>query len=101
MPLTNDTKSSILDVAGVLVMSLEIYFVIGTDQGFSPWVKNKYFLEHLCIVAVLLFWWKFMITSSEVSIFSKAECLQPGTLLKMNSYIGFFYQGSLELNMLT
>ena len=40
------------------------------------------------------------ITCLELSIFSKTADLEPATLLKMNSYIGF-YQGSLELNMLT
>ena len=41
--VTNDTKSSISDVAGVLDAPLKICFIIGIYQGFSPHVKNRCF----------------------------------------------------------
>ena len=61
-PLTNGTKNSILGVARVLDTLLKIYFVIGIGiyQGFSSQVKNKCFLEHLCTLADLSLWQKFV-----------------------------------------
>ena len=41
--LTDDTKSSISDIAGALDALLKMYFVIGIYQGFSPHMKNRYF----------------------------------------------------------
>ena len=43
--LTNDTKSSIWDVVGVLDMLLKMYFVIAINiyQRFSLQVNNRYF----------------------------------------------------------
>ena len=42
-PLTNDTKSSISDVAGVLDTLLKMYFIIAIYQVFSPHMKNIHF----------------------------------------------------------
>ena len=41
--LTDDTKSSISDIAGALDALLKMYFVIGIYQGFSPHMKKRYF----------------------------------------------------------
>ena len=41
--LTDDTKSSISDIAGALDALLKMYFVTGIYQGFSPHMKNRYF----------------------------------------------------------
>ena len=62
-PLTNGTKSSILGAARVLDTLLKIYFVIGIGiyyQGFLSQVNNKCFLEHLCTLANLPLWPKFV-----------------------------------------
>ena len=42
-PLTNDKKSSISDVTGVLDTPPKMYFVIGTYQEFSQHMNEIYF----------------------------------------------------------
>ena len=90
-------QSLILDVAEVLYMLLEIYFIIGVYQGFTLRVKNK-FLKHLYTLAVLPLWQKFTNNIFRGAHVCKNGGLQPATVLKMN-YLGFC-QGSVELDML-
>ena len=59
---------------------------------------KTYFVGHLCAITTLSLLRKF-VNALKVFIFGIAAGLQLATLLKMNSYTGF-YQGFLELNML-
>ena len=54
-PLTNDTKSSILDRAGILDTPLKMYIVIGIIKDFHyRWRAD--ILGHLCTAAIVPLW---------------------------------------------